>query len=1113
MKKNSWNFHGRDIPCVKQICRVMKLTTFLLFVMFFQVSAGVFSQTSGEISLKAENESINNILKLIEEQTQYTFMFNKSNIDVERKTSINCNLSNIEDVLNMLFAGTDVKYRSFNHNFVLYKENGKAQLMTQQTGSVSGKVTDASGSPLPGVSVVIKGTTNGTITSSDGNFQLNKVPSDGTLIFSFIGMKTKEVEVNGQTEFNVNMEEDFIGLEEVVAVGYGVQKKKDLTGAVTVVKTDQLMRAPTTNAIEAMQGLVPGMTISRKSGEAGSGVDVLIRGNRSINGSNSPLFIVDGVQGINFEDINASDIESVNVLKDASSTAIYGSQGANGVVIITTKKGKAGKIKISYNGYCGINGFTEYPASRMGNDYIQLRREANRTAGIWSSAADDSKIFADYELQAIQNNQWTNWKDLVLRNGVLQNHVVTLSGGNDKLTSLLTIGYMNEQGQYKNDAMDKYTARLNLNYNITKWAKAGLNSQITYYNIDRRKDPINMSLYTSPFGEPYDENGNVNVYPIAGRSIISPLADEAPSVTAVDNRLKTNTNLNGYLEITPLEGLSYRSNLSIALSNSRNGSFFSSESIAKQGSSAEATYEASNLRYVNFDNILTYSKIFGAHSLKLTGLTSYIKSVSDNVKGSGLNQMLPSQLFYSLQSTDEGTKKIESGYEEYSSMSIAGRLNYSYQDKYLLTATLRYDGASRLAKGNQWDYFPSIGAAWRISEENFMKGLENVSNLKLRASYGMAGNSAIDPYGTQTTMSLSTGFSFGDETAPYYSIDTYGNPGLGWEKSKTTNIGIDYGMYKNRISLTADYYLTTTSDILLSRVLPWSDGGKNKNVFQNIGETKNKGLELSLKTVNFDRKDFKWSTSITYTRSSEKISKLIDGENIYWVNGLKTSLIIGQPIYTFYNYVSEGIWQTDEQAEMDKFNANGHNFKPGTIKVKDLNGDYKIDGDNDRAPVGHENPDWEGGINNTVKYKNFDLSLYVYARMGQTIWGEALGRYNADGLENGPAFIDYWTPEHPSNEYPRPDANISGIYQYQYADVLFLTDGSYVKLKNVSLGYTLPKTWLNRTALGSVRVYVTGSNLMTWVKDKRLKNYDPERGGSESSPLTRQLIFGVNVNL
>jgi TonB-linked SusC/RagA family outer membrane protein len=989
-----------------------------------------------------------------------------------------------------------------------------------QPGRVSGTITNVSGEPLPGATVMIKGTNRGTVADVNGIYILEGVAPDDILVYSFIGMKSREIRVENRTTLDVALEEDVIGLDEVVAIGYGVVKKRDLTGAVSVVKNEDIVRTPTNNAIEAIQGMVTGMTITRESGAAGASVDILVRGNRSINGSNAPLFIIDGVQGANFEDINVSDIESINVLKDASSTAIYGSQGANGVIIITTKKGQSGELKVAYNGYYGINGMTRYPDVRTGEDYIQLRREANRTAGLWESSADDPTIFTEHEWNAIQNDKWVNWQDLLLHNGTLQNHSVTISGGTEKTQSLVSLAYLNEGGMYKNDNLDKFMVRLNLNHNLTDWAKAGINSQLTYYNLDRRKDPIKLALYTSPFGEPYDENGNINLYPIGGNTgIISPLADEIPDMAA-DDRISTNNNLGGYLEINPLKGLDFKSNLAVNLYSYRRGVYNASHSISLLGGTCESSYSSSTSQFINWDNILTYEKDFGAHNVKITGLTSWIRSISDNATASGNGQLLASQLFYYLQGNTTESKETTSGYTEYSSFSVAGRINYSYKDKYLLTATTRYDGASRLAEGNKWYSFPSVAVAWRVSEENFLKNSTTLSNLKLRASYGIAGNSAIAPYGTQSSMYLSTNFAFGDVTAPYYVVYLFGNDQLGWEKSATLNVGADIGLFNNHISLTADYYQTKTSDILLSRSLPWSTGGKNKQVYQNIGASENNGMEFTVNTLNFNRKAFKWTTNLTFTRSREKITSLIDDEDIIY-GGKQTSLIIGEPIQTWYNYVFDGIWQTDEQEEMDLFNANGHSFQPGDIKVKDLRGpddeegnptppDYRITGD-DRIPVGSRVPKWEGGLGNTFQIRNFDFSFFLYARMGQTIWGEFLGRYNPDGQDNGPAAFDYWTPENPSNEYPRPDANKSSIVNYSYSDMLMFADGSYIKLRNVSLGYSLPAKLLDRIFIRKARFYVTGSNLATWVKDKRLKQYDPERGGSESSPLSRQVIFGVNV--
>ncbi|MGE4586099.1 MAG: SusC/RagA family TonB-linked outer membrane protein, partial [Mangrovibacterium sp.] len=468
MKKNRKRVdRGNYYLMVRKFVRFMKLTALLSILVISQALAIDSYSQETRLSLRMNNSPVKEVLLEIEKNSEFFFLYSNELIDVERKVDINITNKKINEILNKIFRDTGVQYYIKNRQIILSSspaENFVSKSMFQQPAIIKGIVTDEKGAPLPGVSIVKKGTAQGTISDNDGTFLLREITKGDVLVFTFIGMKSIEVTYSGQANMNIKLEKDIIGLEEVVAIGYGVQKKRDLTGAISSVKSDDIIKMPSNNAIDAIQGMIPGMTISRTSGAAGAGVDILIRGNRSINGSNEPLFIIDGIQGANFEDINASDIESINVLKDASSTAIYGSQGANGVIIITTKQGKAGKTKVSYNGYYGIYGITRYPDSRTGDDYIQLRREASRTAGLWNSAADVESIFSDWEWEYIQNNKWVDWQDLLLHDGTLQNHVVNISGGNEKTQSLLSVGYLSEEGMYKNDKMDKYTVRVNVNY-------------------------------------------------------------------------------------------------------------------------------------------------------------------------------------------------------------------------------------------------------------------------------------------------------------------------------------------------------------------------------------------------------------------------------------------------------------------------------------------------------------------------------------------------------------------------------------------------------------------------------------------------------------------------
>lgn len=981
------------------------------------------------------------------------------------------------------------------------------QIYAQVT--INGQMKNESGEPIPGANITVKGTYHGTITDIDGNYTIENVPEDATLVYSFIGMLSREIGVEGQKQINVTLKEDILKLDEVVVIGYGAVKKRDLTGSVTSVKTDEITQSPTHNAIEAIQGKVPGMDIVRSSGTAGSGVDILIRGTRSINGSNSPLFIIDGVQGGSYGDLNPADIESVEVLKDASSTAIYGSQGANGVIIITTKKGNANKTKVSYNGFYGVYGLVQYPEVRLGEEYIDFRKEAYRTSGLWdpdvNTDEDYDIIFPnDKELAAVDSNKWVDWLDLLLRNGTQQSHQVSVSGGNEKLTSYISVGYFKEEGVLKKDDMTRYTGRINLDYTINKWAKTGMQTQITYYDQNRRKDPLSKAVSISPLGEAFDENGDINVYPIAGSSTtISPLTDERNNI-AIDNTIKTNIFTNAFVELTPIKGLTYRSNMGVSLRFSRRGIYYDASSLAQESSkTTTSSVTSTNTRYYTWDNILTYSKEIAQHAFTITVLTSYTDKKYDDVYASGDEQDNAASLFYNLGSTESDGRDITSSYEESTSMSFAMRLHYSYKSKYLLTASYRYDGASQLAEDHKWDYFPSVAAAWRVSDEQFMQNIKPVSDLKLRLSYGVTGNSGISAYGTQSGVyAYTTGF--GDESAVAYKFNsTIGNETLGWEKSATIDFGIDFGLFKNRLSGTLDLYSTETTDILLLRELPTLSGVDN--VYQNVGSTKNRGVEILINSVIVNTKNFKWSSSVTFSRNKEEITDLIDNEDI--IDSEDNSLFIGKPINSFYTYKKLGIWQLGEEEEMDQYNLN---YEPGDIKIADLNNDSTISGD-DRECIGSAVPEWVAGFQNRFSYKSFELSVYLFARWGQMIDAEFLGRYNPSGSGNGIAYFDYWTPENPTNDFPRPErgTTLSNYIGYQ---TLNYVDGSYFKVKNITLSYTLPKKYTQKVRVDRIRVYSTASNIYTLANSHLVKYYDPERGGSESAPLSRQIIFGVNID-
>ncbi|WP_316735811.1 TonB-dependent receptor [Pedobacter aquatilis] len=989
-----------------------------------------------------------------------------------------------------------------------------------QTRKLSGTVFESgTTTTVPGANIAVSGGNAKAVSDVNGKFTID-VATDKpyTLLIKYVGYADQSIVIQ-PTDQNVkiNLVSQANDLDEVVVVGFGTIKRRDLTGAVASVKAADIVKAPTHNAIEAIQGRAAGVDITRSSGSAGAGVNIQIRGTRSISNNPSPLYVIDGVQnGGSINNINPNDIETIDVLQDASSTAIYGSQGANGVVIITTKKGTSGKPRISYNGYYGVNGETAFPTPRQGEDYLTLRRESFRNdAGVITQT--DAQIFNGAgELAAIQAGANVNWMDLAIQNGRQQSHTVTIKGGSEATKALFSLGYFNEEGALRNNDYNRYNFRYNIEHKVNNWLKAGITGQLAYSKTNARRDPLSAALTAFPFGTPYNADGSINIFPMAGfatgNTALSPLTDERAGA-AIDENLGTEVNATGFAELTPIKGLTYRMNFGTVLSNSRRGVFNDQFSNAQNTVRyASASLTNNNGRYYNWDNVITYTKDINKHSFTVTALSSYIHSDADVNSATGIRQVLPSQGFNNLFGTEASSRVTTSGFTRFDLLAFAGRLNYSYAGKYLFQATQRWDGASVLAPGRKWDDFASASVGWVISSEAFMKSLKQISNLKLRASYGAAGNSgSVSPYGSQSLITT-VPMGFGEVPVPAFGFSgAVANPDLGWERSATLNTGLDIGLFNNRISGSLELYRTKTTDIILSRGLPLTSG--QSTITQNIGATLNSGINASLTTVNFQTKDFTWSTTATFSRNKERITALIDGRNIVASNNPEeNSLFIGSQVKVFYTYKKLGIWQLNENP--GALSLAGQAFRFGDIKLEDVNGDGILDPTNDRQIIGGIQPKWFGGLQNNFRYKNLDLSIFLIARYGQTVKAEFVGRYNPGGVANGPDNFDYWTINNPSNDFPRPRQGngLSSIYPNQYQSLLYI-DGSFFKIKNIQLGYTLPKSITDKLKIGSLRAYATGSNIFTYSKNKLLRDYDPERGGAESSPLSRQFVFGFNLDL
>lgn len=1018
----------------------------------------------------------------------------------------------------------------------------------QQNGIAKGKVVDESGQPMIGVTIKVKGSQAATITDLDGNFSINAA-SGSTIEFSYIGYNTQEVKAN-ERALSIKMVPDNKVMDEVVVIGYGTQKKRDLTGSISSIKNDDITLAPVSNPVEALQGKVAGLDITRSSGQAGAGVDIQLRGTRSFTASGNPTVIIDGMPG-NLSTLNPNDIESIDILKDASSTAIYGSSGANGVIIVTTKNGQAGKAKVNFNAYLGVNGWSKTPKMRHGKSYFDVVKQAQIEAGNTDIKDEDvlgnAELYADYLA-----GKDIDWADEVLKTGITQNYSLSVSGGTDKTKAYMSLNFTDEQGQFRDDDYKVYSTNMRIDHQLKKWMAIGVNMQGSYVHKNAAYSKLDKALVASPIGSVYDDEGNLNITPSVGNGLINLRVNNKDNYR--NNNDITRIYLNPYIRITPLKGLSFESRLNASLSFNKANKFegigsykyYDTNGAAATGTntSVYASVAQTNGYNYKWENILTYNfKINKDHDFTITGVTSWNHNRQDYTYSYADSFTTNTYLYHNLGAGQN--QQAKSTYTMSKGLGFVGRINYSYQGKYLASVSVRHDGSSRLADGNRWDTFPAFSLGWRISDEKFMEKTQSwLDNLKLRVGYGVTGTAGIDPYSSISTLEQSYYGLGGTKLVSYKFDQTVANVNLGWEKSKSTNIGLDASFLKGRIDFTLDYYFTKTDDVIWKKNLPITNGGYSASAYyntnMNICKTENQGIELALNTRNIVTKDFKWTSNITFSKNKEKITKLATDNADYVTNGNNGLVLMkGQPVNSFYHYKLDGTWKTSEAADAAVFGA-----QPGDLKINipglihDGEGKYSkwveeknaetgeiekvlkhYDAENVYTPsdidyqvLGHKNPDWTMGFKNTFTYKDFDLSIYLYWRWGQTIQYDMLGQYDPTGVGNFPKYFDYWTKETGDKNHTFPALNASrDITTYTGYYALSYVDGSFFKVKNITLGYTLPKKVAKSIGIENFRVYTTLTNPFVVAHSNLIKDYDPEMGGSMDYPLTKQFVFGVNL--
>ncbi len=1152
------------LPCDLSKClMVMKLFIAFLVIGISQVRADGFAQS---ITLKQKNISLENVFKEIRKQSGYHFLYNTYIIKKANPVSVNIENATLEDALKICFRDQPLTY-SIVQNTVIIKHQVKTDVNNNKVAdlpleenvvvkdiTVTGKVVDISGKPLPGVSISVKNLKGGTTTDEAGNFSIKVSDKNTILVFSFVGYEAVERVVGENSILNISLSPADKGMNEVVVIGYGDQQKRDVTGSISSVSAEKIANMPVAGLDQALSGQLAGVQVQQTSGAPGGNINVRIRGSGSIGAGNEPLYVVDGYPGIT--DLNAidpNDIESIDVLKDASAAAIYGSRGANGVVIVTTKRGKAGKTKFSVNAYSGLQQvinevkvmnaqeYADHAVLARNNGYadvggnIDLRRVKNsQRPGLHRI----HPFFLENDSTAKTNlGKGTDWQDEIFRMAPVNNFQISATGGNEKVRYSITGGYFSQQGILIESGFKRFTSRINLDAELSNKLKVGINLAPSYTS----RDVVNAD-------DTWSRNGII----LSALSIspILPVLDSNGIYVNQDNDITSGTGLNGmrnpvgiarlleqsgsgftstgniYLDYKIINGLSLRTSFGANVNNTLFREF-SPSTLARPGALAPSIPVASSstgfrLDWVN-TNTATYTGTFGEkhHLTALLG-NEVQKTSSRNTSLDGTN--FPTDAAPYLSAAGIITSGSD-GISEFSLISYFGRITYNFDRKYLVTVNVRSDGSSRFGPNNKWGTFPSASVGWQVSDEPFMERIPVIRDLKLRASYGLGGNNNIGNYAFRSLLGNNDNYSFGTGLGTQVTglaPNNLSNPDLKWERSQQLDLGIDLGLFANRIFLVVDYYDKETKDLLLNVNIPRLTG--YTSVLQNIGAVRNYGLELSLNTKNFVNK-FVWNTDFNISFNNNKVLALGPGGAPIrrGTSQITDSHIIevGKPLGNFYGYIVEGVFNT--QGEIDKSPqwATGNKARPGDYKFKDVNGDGVINSF-DRTVIGNAFPEFTYGITNSFNYNNFDLSILLQGSQGNEVINGTRRFLTTTGVGTNQLSVvkDGWkSPEQPGNGLARPWSGTGSNNNNANMNSKWMEDGSYLSIRNISFGYQLPKKLLSKLSLQSLRLYTTVQNAYMFTK---YLGYNPDVSFDGRSilnpgvdygtyPLARTVSLGLNV--
>ena len=966
---------------------------------------------------------------------------------------------------------------------------------------ISGTVISGSDNyPIIGANILVKGTTIGTITDVDGNFSF-EAPKGSTLVVSYIGYQSQEMQVSGNAPIKIVLSEDSEKLDEVIVIGYGSQKKSDMTGGIVAVGNEKLQMVSTNNLMDKLAGQVPGLNITMEKASPSEDQVLRVRGENSLTADNSPLIVLDGIPySGSLGDIDPDNIENLSVLKDASSTAIYGSRGANGVILIQTKKGKKGTATVSYKGQVGFSQPERRVDVMKGPEYVKFLQDQWAYMNYNGVIKNPEDILNVSEIENWRNGIETDWQDQIFRTALTNSHQLSVSGGTEKTTYMASISRLNQEGVVKDTGMKRTNIALNITQQLGNWLTIGMATQAVQKEYGGIQAGISDALCQSPYGQPYNSDGSLNFYPMDQTLHANPLADLEATSDKTDRNIFISTYADAKL---PIKGLSFRTNFGYNYRNKFEGSYYGRNTVTGKAKNGSAAIKNQHDWDYTWENVLKYELQLGKHKFDATGLFSMQQTSQEISEQKGTSFVNDDSEYHNMAGAEEN-KTVTSELTETAMLSYMLRLNYNYANRYLFTATGRSDGYSAFGTNNKYAFFPSLAAAWNISSEEFMESTNNwMDMLKIRLSWGSNGNQAIKAYQTLDRLKL-TNYIWGDKgttvNGVILSYNSIGNPNLKWETTRTVNAGVDFSFFNSRLSGSVDFYVSNTSDLLMSRTVPIMNG--YNSIMDNVGETRNTGIELALNSVNMENKDFRWSTSYNFSLNRDKIIELRgDGKD-----DITNKWFIGEPVKVYYDYNVVGTWQEDDNF----LNADGKEIqkgaKPGHAKLEDVDGDGTITA-KDKKIIGSKLPSFTMSLGNTFTYKDFTFSFLLNGVFGA--WKEMID-YNFDRWSSKYNYIsgmDYWTPENPTNAMTSP-----GYVPYDKHS--FYKKMNYVRIKNITLGYNIPKAILTPVGISALNVNLSVNNLYTFSNVKNALNFDGTDYNANivsCYPTARSFMLGLNL--